>query len=82
MIRMNKSTFVSEARRKSSSKLSASADRRFQFHKCSQLFIRSHNETLSVVAMRVHNEDCSLVRIRLRRSPNSNRLRSDSPQFY
>jgi hypothetical protein len=28
-------------------------NRRFQFHKCSQLFVRVHNETLSVVAMRV-----------------------------
>ena len=28
-----------------------------------QLFIRAHNETLSVVAMRVSNEDCSTVGI-------------------
>jgi hypothetical protein len=28
-------------------------DRRFQLHKRIQLFIRTHNETLSIVAMRV-----------------------------
>jgi hypothetical protein len=28
-------------------------NRRFQFHKRSQLFIRVHNETLSVAAMRL-----------------------------
>ena len=33
------------------------ADCRFQFHKRSQLFIRTHNETLSV-AMRVNDPDC------------------------
>jgi hypothetical protein len=32
-----------------------------QFQKRSQLFICSHNETLSVVAMRVSNPDCSPV---------------------
>jgi hypothetical protein len=31
----------------------ATADRRFEFEKRSQLFIRTHDETLSVVAMRV-----------------------------
>jgi hypothetical protein len=31
--------------------------RRFQFQKRSQLFIRSHNETLSVVAMYVSDKD-------------------------
>jgi hypothetical protein len=31
--------------------------RRFQFHKRRQLFIRSHNETLSVAAVCVCNED-------------------------
>jgi hypothetical protein len=36
---------------------------RFQFSKHSQLFIRSHNESLSVIAMRVCNEDCSPARI-------------------
>jgi hypothetical protein len=30
-----------------------------EFNKCSQLFIRTHNETLSVVAIRVGNEDGS-----------------------
>jgi hypothetical protein len=39
------------------------ANRRFQFQKRSQLFIRAHNETLSVVAMRVSNPDCSSLRI-------------------
>jgi hypothetical protein len=33
----------------------ASANRRFQFHKRSQLFIGVHNEALTVVAMRVNN---------------------------
>ena len=37
----------------------ASANRRFQFQKRGQLFIRAHNETLSVVAMRVCNPDRS-----------------------
>ena len=32
-----------------------------QFDKRGQLFIRSHNETLSVVSMRVNNPDCSPV---------------------
>jgi hypothetical protein len=35
------------------------AGRRFQFHKRSQLFIRSHNEPLPVVAVRVSNPDRS-----------------------
>jgi hypothetical protein len=34
-----------------------------EFHKRSQLFIRVHNETLSVVAMRVSNPDRSPARI-------------------
>jgi hypothetical protein len=33
-------------------------NRPFQFQKCSQQFIRTHNESLSV-AMRVNNPDCS-----------------------
>jgi len=37
------------------------ANRRFEFHKRSQHFIRSHNETLSL-AMRVSNRDCSRAR--------------------
>jgi hypothetical protein len=39
------------------------ANRRFEFNKRRQLFIRVHNETLSVVAMRVCNKDCSPVGI-------------------
>jgi hypothetical protein len=35
------------------------ADRRFQFQKRSQLPIRPHNETLSVVAVRINNPDRS-----------------------
>jgi hypothetical protein len=35
------------------------ASRRFQFHKRGQLFIRTHNVTLSVVAVRINNPDCS-----------------------
>ena len=47
----------------------------FQFDKRRQLFIRAHNETLSVVVMRVCNPDCSPVGInRLDTVPNSNRL--------
>jgi len=44
--------------------------RRFQLQKCSQLFIRTHNETLSAAAMRVSNPDRSPLRIKgLTRSP-------------
>jgi hypothetical protein len=39
------------------------ADRRFEFHKRGQLFVRTRNETLSVVAMRINNPDCSTVGI-------------------
>jgi hypothetical protein len=35
------------------------ANRQFQFYKRSQLFIRSHNEALTVAAVRISNEDCS-----------------------
>jgi hypothetical protein len=38
-------------------------NRRFNFHKRSQLFIRVHNETLSVAAMCTGNEDRSPARI-------------------
>jgi hypothetical protein len=38
-------------------------NRRLKFDKRRQLFICSHNETLSVAAMRVSNEDCSTVGI-------------------
>jgi hypothetical protein len=41
----------------------ASANRRFQFQKRSQLFIRAHNETLSVAAVCVSNPDCSALAI-------------------
>jgi hypothetical protein len=46
-----------------SRQFTASADRRFEFLKRSQLFIRTHNETLSVTAMRVNNPDRSPVGI-------------------
>jgi hypothetical protein len=39
------------------------SDRRFKFNKRRQLFIRTHNETLSVAAMRVSNPDRSPVGI-------------------
>jgi len=39
-------------------------NRRFQFQKRSQLFIGTHNETLSVAAMRVRNPDYSPLRIK------------------
>jgi len=41
----------------------AESDRRFEFHKRSQLFVRVHNVTLSVPAMRVSNADCSSLTI-------------------
>ena len=44
---------------KLSNQFTASASRRLQFQKRCQLFIRSHNETLSVVAMCVCNPDRS-----------------------
>jgi len=34
-------------------------NRRFEFHKRRQLFIRTHNEPLAVVAVRVSNPDRS-----------------------
>jgi len=39
------------------------ANRRFKFKKHSQLFIRSHSETLSVAAMRINNPDRSPLQI-------------------
>jgi hypothetical protein len=36
-----------------------SPNRRFEFQKRRQLFIRVYNETLPVIAVRVSNEDCS-----------------------
>jgi len=35
----------------------ARPNRRFEFHKPAEFFIRVHNKTLSVVAMRVRNPD-------------------------
>jgi hypothetical protein len=46
-----------------SRQFAASADRRFEFHKRGQLFIRVHNETLSVVAVCVSNPDRSPIGI-------------------
>jgi hypothetical protein len=43
--------------------IDALVHRRFQFHQRGQLFIRMHNETLSVVAMCVCNPDRSPVGI-------------------
>jgi hypothetical protein len=42
-----------------SNQFAARANDRFEFQKCSQLFIRPHNETLSVAAMRINNPDRS-----------------------
>jgi hypothetical protein len=44
-------------------KLGDPPNRRFEFQKRSQLFIRVHNETLSVVAMAVNDPDRSPVGI-------------------
>jgi hypothetical protein len=46
-----------------SNQFAASADRRFEFQKRGQQFIRSHNETPSVAAMCVCNPDRSPVGI-------------------
>ena len=55
--------FISGEFRKKLASLSrpfaASVDRGFQFNERSQLFIRTHHEALSVVAMCVCNPDCS-----------------------
>jgi hypothetical protein len=50
--------------------ITRAANRRFKFDKRSQLFIRSHNETLSVAAMCVGNKD---------RSPHWNQSQRRSP---
>jgi hypothetical protein len=47
-----------------SKQFAASANRQFEFEKRSQLFIRPHNETLSVVTMCVSNPDRSPVGIK------------------
>jgi hypothetical protein len=58
----------------SQAQIAVSTDRRFQSHKRSQLFIRMHNETLSLVAVGVSNPDpFAPENQRLRHSPNSNR---------
>jgi len=44
-------------------KFAASADRRSEFQKCSQLFVGVHNKAPSVVAERVSNKDCLPVGI-------------------
>jgi hypothetical protein len=49
-------------------------NRRFQFRKSSQLFIRTHNEALTVAAMRVSNEDCAPVAVYAETQPQ---LQSD-----
>jgi len=46
-----------------SRQLAASANHRFEFQKRRQLFIRTHNVTLSIAAMRVGNPDRSPVGI-------------------
>jgi hypothetical protein len=46
----------SKTQPKLSSQFAANADRRFEFQKRVQLFIRMHNEALSVAAMRVSND--------------------------
>ena len=43
--------------------MDACYDRRFEFKKSRQLFIRAHNEPFSVPAMRVNNPDRSPARI-------------------
>jgi hypothetical protein len=47
----------------SSSQFGALLNRRFEFEERRQLFIRVHNETLSVIAMCVSNKDRSPVGI-------------------
>jgi hypothetical protein len=46
-----------------SSQFAASANLQFEFHKRSELFIGTHDETLSIIAIRVSNPDCSPVTI-------------------
>jgi hypothetical protein len=49
-----------------SSQFAAGVNRCLKLHECRQLFIRMHNETLSVVAVRVSNEARSPVGINRR----------------
>ncbi|PYJ93574.1 MAG: hypothetical protein DME62_08250 [Verrucomicrobia bacterium] len=53
--------------------LPISSNRRFQFHERGQLFIGTHNETLSIAAMRVGDEDRSPPESMARTQPKSNR---------
>ena len=46
-----------------SSQFAGSVNHRFKLQKRGQLFIRTHNETLSIAAMCVHNPDRSPVGI-------------------
>jgi hypothetical protein len=51
------------------------ANRRFEFQKSRQLFVRTHSEMFSVAAMCVSNEDLfARLNPRLKHSPNSIRL--------
>jgi hypothetical protein len=49
-----------------SSQFAASADSRFEFQKHGQLFIRTRNDTLAIVAMRVNNPERFPVAIHFR----------------
>ena len=49
--------FISSSDTQSENLWTDSANRRFEFHKRRQFFIRVYNETLSVVAVCVSNED-------------------------
>ena len=69
------------------SKLAANANRRFQFQKSRQLFIRTHNEAVTVAAVRVCNPDRSSVAInRLDEAPTPTRfleiVSDDFPIFH
>ncbi|KAF5406608.1 MAG: hypothetical protein Udaeo2_33200 [Candidatus Udaeobacter sp.] len=55
--------FISSSDTQSENLWTDSANRRFEFQKRCQLFIRTHNEPLSVVAVCVGNEDGSAVGI-------------------
>jgi len=46
-----------------SRQFAATPSSRFKFYKSAQLFIRAHNEALTVSAMRVSNEDRSSATI-------------------
>ena len=58
--RINSVPWITEAREAQSPRLRTA---RFKFQKRNQLFLRTHDKTLSVVAMRVCNPDCSPVGI-------------------